>query len=38
MVEKKDEMYEFGIKESKELGYEAIVLADNTHIVLGRKK
>ena len=27
--------YKFGIKEHKELDYQAIVLADDTHVVLG---
>jgi len=31
------ETYEFGIKEHKDLGYKAVVLADDTHIVLGKE-
>jgi len=31
------ETYEFGIKELKDLGFKAVVLADNTHIVLGKE-
>lgn len=30
--------YEFGIKRHEELDYEAVVLADDTHLVLGKKE
>ena len=38
MAKKIMESYEFGIKKSKKLGYEAVVLADNTHMVIGKKQ
>ena len=34
----KKENYEFGIKRFKELGVEAVVLADETHLVLEKKQ
>ena len=30
--------YKFGIKEVKELGWQAVVLADDTHLVIGKKE